>query len=128
MSTEQSSWDKFIPQIEHVFATYKNPETMPDTCKRPSFDPMQGFPNGRKKIEAVLTDEEMFHAGLPSVRRDYCGHFTLAFQKCKNQYPILVPIACADLRHGLLHCLKNERMLRSKEYERERRLMAKSSN
>ncbi|TGZ36978.1 hypothetical protein CRM22_011370 [Opisthorchis felineus] len=110
----------------HVYSTYRDPESMPDILKGPIFDQMQGFPNGRKKRVSVVTEEEMIAAGLRPHERDYCAHTLMAFRKCKAENLFSV-IACAQLRHMNLHCHESDRLLRRKEYERERRLLAKQS-
>ncbi|OON14611.1 NADH-ubiquinone oxidoreductase B18 subunit [Opisthorchis viverrini] len=125
----------------HVYSTYRDPKSMPDIVKGPMFDQLQGFPNGRKKRVSVVgypffssrlhffaqvTEEEMIAAGLKPHERDYCAHTLIAFRKCRAENFFSV-ITCAKLKHINLHCHESDRLLRRKEYERERRLLAKQN-
>ncbi|XP_031826850.1 NADH dehydrogenase (ubiquinone) B18 subunit [Nomia melanderi] len=87
----------------------------------PSFDPMLGFPNGRKEREMPLTLQEMRAARIPLRFRDYCAHKYLELEACKRQN-IPLPYYCRHERHAYDVCLTEDYMLRTKEYERERRL------
>ncbi|KAA0192173.1 NADH dehydrogenase ubiquinone 1 beta subcomplex subunit 7 [Fasciolopsis buskii] len=108
----------------HILATYRDPSSMPDVSTGPKFDQLQGFPKGRKKRVSQVSEEEMLAAGLKPHERDYCAHVLMAFQKCKAEN-FFASIACLDLRHEYLRCHQADQLLRRKEYERERRLIAK---
>jgi len=106
--------------------TYWDPEGNPKTHMPSVFDPMYGFPNGRKKREMKVTEEEMVHWGLRPVERDYCAHILVDYYKCRMKYdPLLINTYCGDLRHHWETCQGDDQLLRMKEYERERRLLAR---
>ncbi|CAH8461676.1 unnamed protein product [Schistosoma margrebowiei] len=111
----------------HVLATYKDPKSMPDIFKGPVFDPVDGFPEGRKRREFILTNEEMIAARLKPYERDYCAHLLLAFRKCLDEHAIPA-FFCSDQKHKYLHCKENDHLYRMKEYERERRLLHKRTS
>ncbi|CAL8107429.1 unnamed protein product [Calicophoron daubneyi] len=108
----------------HVISTYRDPSSMPDVSKGPIFDPMLGFPNGRKKRESLVSEEEMLAAGLLPHQRDYCAPILMMYEKCRREssFPYLF---CMDIRHHYLRCEQADQTIRRKEYERERRLIAK---
>ncbi|VDQ10258.1 unnamed protein product [Trichobilharzia regenti] len=74
-----------------------------------------------------LTEEEMMAAGLKSHERDYCAHILVAFRKCQREH-VVPAFYCSDLRHMYLNCHEEDRLLRMKEYERERRLLQKRAS
>ncbi|KAH8852550.1 NADH dehydrogenase [ubiquinone] 1 beta subcomplex subunit 7 [Schistosoma japonicum] len=108
----------------HVLATYKDPNSMPDIFRGPIFNPLDGFPEGRKRRQSILTEDEMIAAGLRSHERDYCAHILIAFKKCQKEY-IIPALFCSDIKHQYSDCKRDDFVLRMKEYERERRLMRK---
>ncbi|KAF7255650.1 hypothetical protein EG68_07688 [Paragonimus skrjabini miyazakii] len=108
----------------HVISTYMDPKSMPDISKGPIFDQLQGFPEGRKKRVPVVSEEEMLAVGLKPHERDYCAHVLMAYRKCRAEN-VLAVVACAELRHRNLRCHQADQLLRRKEYERERRLLAR---
>uniref|UniRef100_A0AA85K0S5 NADH dehydrogenase [ubiquinone] 1 beta subcomplex subunit 7 n=1 Tax=Trichobilharzia regenti TaxID=157069 RepID=A0AA85K0S5_TRIRE len=111
----------------HVLATYRDPKSMPDIFTGPVFNPLDGFPEGRKRRQFILTEEEMMAAGLKSHERDYCAHILVAFRKCQREH-VVPAFYCSDLRHMYLNCHEEDRLLRMKEYERERRLLQKRAS
>ncbi|CAH8566950.1 unnamed protein product [Dicrocoelium dendriticum] len=111
-------------RMGHIISTYRDPSSMPDITIGPIFDQHQGFAGERKKRVSKVTEEEMIAAGLKPHERDYCAHTLIAFKKCKAENA-LGAFVCSHLRHMNLQCHLNDQLLRRKEYERERRLLAK---
>ncbi|CAL1682352.1 unnamed protein product [Lasius platythorax] len=107
----------------NYIATYiTHPDTMPVPDGPPTFDPMLGFPNGRKPREMKISEEDMIAAHIPPDQRDYCAHKYLELHECKRiHYPFM--IKCAHKKHEYHACLVDDYTLRLKEYERERRLL-----
>ncbi|GLH03287.1 Putative ubiquinone oxidoreductase ndufb7/b18 subunit [Gryllus bimaculatus] len=96
----------------------------PSPLKDTVFDPEFGFPNGRKEREMIATVEEMNSAKLAMKDRDYCAHLLLKFRACRaDVYPFVVK--CAHEKHAYLTCEYEDYVLRMKEFERERRLLAR---
>ncbi|KAA3673384.1 NADH dehydrogenase (ubiquinone) 1 beta subcomplex subunit 7, partial [Paragonimus westermani] len=71
-----------------------------------------------------VSEEEMLAVGLKPHERDYCAHVLMAYRKCRAENVFAV-VACAELRHRNLRCHQADQLLRRKEYERERRLLAR---
>jgi len=95
------------------------------TDTQPTFDPMLGFPNGRKVRESVITRDSMYDAQLPEERRDYCAHKYVELFGCirdNNMFDKLIRGKCAPIKHAWELCEHEDYVLRMKEYERERRL------
>lgn len=97
---------------------------MPDIFKKPTFDPHYGFSEERKQREAKVTEQEMFAAGLKPEERDYCAHELIRYRKCLAEHHFGF-FTCADVYHDWWHCEREDTILRMKEYERERRLLAR---
>ncbi|PAA59504.1 hypothetical protein BOX15_Mlig011448g3 [Macrostomum lignano] len=115
-------------RLKHMHDMYLNPDAAPDLIKGSRFDPLLGFPNGRKERPMPpITEDEMIMAGLPEQQRDYCAHWYLAFFKCRYQYKARSFWKCADVLHGVEQCQYDDRVLRMKEHERERRLMLRQA-
>ncbi|XP_050303838.1 NADH dehydrogenase [ubiquinone] 1 beta subcomplex subunit 7 [Anthonomus grandis grandis] len=103
---------------------YFHPEISPDPREEPTFDPLLGFPNGRKPREMVATEAEMISVKLPLEDRDYCAHKLIAYRSCyKEKFPWIVK--CSHEKHDYLNCKYDDFIIRMKEYERERRLRVK---
>ncbi|KAG5670342.1 hypothetical protein PVAND_000616 [Polypedilum vanderplanki] len=98
------------------------PEVTPPPFCDIQFDPMMGFPEGRKERVMIATEEEMVAAKLPYEQRDYCAHLAIKLLQCRKE---VWPWAykCQPERHEYLTCEYEDYILRMKEYERERRLM-----
>lgn len=62
---------------------YFDPEVSPRTDRPPTFDPLAGFPKGRKVREMKATWEEMDSARLTPGERDYCAHLLIDFKRCQ---------------------------------------------
>lgn len=62
---------------------YYHPLEAPRTDRPPTFDPLYGFPNGRKVREMKATWEEMDEQRLTPGERDYCAHLLIDFKKCQ---------------------------------------------
>merc|ERR1712170_268259 len=68
--------------------SFLKPETTPDVFNPPTYDPMYGFPNGRKERVMKVTEDEMEAAGVPKAFRGYCGHLYIDYLQCrKDKYP-----------------------------------------
>ncbi|XP_059143065.1 NADH dehydrogenase [ubiquinone] 1 beta subcomplex subunit 7-like [Physella acuta] len=107
----------------NMWYTYvSHPDTAPDYKNPPTFDPLLGFPNGRKERRVLATREELDKANIPLKRRDYCVDYFLALTKCKQEhFPRLIS-HCSKQLHEWEHCELNDQTMRVKEWERERRL------
>ncbi|XP_059472465.1 NADH dehydrogenase [ubiquinone] 1 beta subcomplex subunit 7 [Neocloeon triangulifer] len=106
------------------WSSYREPERFPDITKPPTFDPMFGFPNGRKPREMIASQEEMVAAKLELDERDYCAHKLIDFRKCRSEnWPWVAN--CKHEKHEYLTCQFDDYVLRMKEYEREKRLKAR---
>ncbi|XP_072394809.1 NADH dehydrogenase [ubiquinone] 1 beta subcomplex subunit 7 [Diabrotica undecimpunctata] len=107
--------------INNGFDLYFHPEITPSPLEDPTFDPLEGFQNGRKKRVMIATEDEMRSAKLPLEDRDYCAHLLLKFRACrKENWPFVVN--CHHEKHEFLDCKYEDFVIRMKEYERERRL------
>ncbi|CDW58028.1 NADH dehydrogenase 1 beta subcomplex subunit 7 [Trichuris trichiura] len=106
-----------------AYEGWKDPSIKPDRVKPPVFDPLYGFPRGRKKREMVATDEEMDRWKLHPRERDYCAHFLIDHLRCMDHYRPWAYWNCKHERHALEKCQWEDMLLRMKEYERERRLL-----
>lgn len=60
-----------------------SPNTAPRTDRPPTFDPLYGFPKGRKPREMKVTMEEMDEWKLNNGQRDYCAHHLIDLLKCQ---------------------------------------------
>ncbi|XP_015916388.1 NADH dehydrogenase [ubiquinone] 1 beta subcomplex subunit 7 [Parasteatoda tepidariorum] len=89
-----------------------------------NFDPMLGFPNGRKVRTVKTTVEEMESAQIPPDLRDYCIDYYMKYLECRQK---VFPwnYKCAHEIHDYHNCQFQDHELRMKEYERERRLQEK---
>ncbi|XP_071453457.1 NADH dehydrogenase [ubiquinone] 1 beta subcomplex subunit 7 [Hetaerina americana] len=107
----------------NAWALYvSDPEGTPTPLKESAFDPLYGFPNGRKERVMIATEEEMDSAKLPLDSRDYCAHLLLKYQSCRaDVWPFAYK--CAHEKHEYLTCEYEDYVIRMKEYERERRLL-----
>ncbi|GFG28514.1 hypothetical protein Cfor_00648 [Coptotermes formosanus] len=85
------------------WALYSDPERTPHPMKGPSFDPLYGFPNGRKERVMIATEEEMESAKLPLADRDFCAHLLLKYRACRaDKAPWLWQ--CGHEKHEYLQC------------------------
>ncbi|KAG7197594.1 hypothetical protein KM043_016910 [Ampulex compressa] len=99
-----------------------DPDVIPKAEQPPTFDPMLGFPNGRKERVMIATEQEMIAAKVPLDKRDYCAHIYLELLGCqRKEYPITYK--CAHVKHKYDQCEYEDYVLRMKEFERERRLL-----
>uniref|UniRef100_A0A1I8ETT0 NADH dehydrogenase [ubiquinone] 1 beta subcomplex subunit 7 n=1 Tax=Wuchereria bancrofti TaxID=6293 RepID=A0A1I8ETT0_WUCBA len=105
----------------------EDPEVSPRTDRPPTFDPLYGFPKGRKPREMKATWEEMDHWKLEFGDRDYCAHLLINLKKCQRQYAPFSHYYCTDDYHGWQNCEYEDHILRMKEFERERRLLKRAS-
>ncbi|XP_046995475.1 NADH dehydrogenase [ubiquinone] 1 beta subcomplex subunit 7 [Schistocerca americana] len=107
----------------NAWALYvSDPQGTPQPMKEPSFDPLLGFPNGRKQRVMLATEEEMISAKIPPENRDYCAHLLIKYQACRaDVWPWAYK--CAHEKHAYMTCEFEDYVLRMKEYERERRLL-----
>ncbi|XP_022110399.1 NADH dehydrogenase [ubiquinone] 1 beta subcomplex subunit 7-like isoform X1 [Acanthaster planci] len=110
----------------HAWSAYvTNRDTAPDLYNLPTFDPLYGFPEGRQERVMVATQEEMMKAQVPLDRRDYCAHLYIAWQRCRrDNFPNV--FACKHSKHEYDRCEYEDFVMRMKEYEREKRLLARA--
>ncbi|CAF0787314.1 unnamed protein product [Adineta ricciae] len=100
----------------------RHPEQYPDRSKGPTFDPLYGFPDGRKPKVAPYTQEEMQTLNIPLDKRDYCAHYFRAIMLCTQQYWPAQYGYCEPERHAWEQCEYKSKLDDAKEYERELRL------
>lgn len=103
------------------------PEVTPPPFCQPQFDPLKGFPEGRKErskifflkndflltqfclsfLEMIATEEEMVAAKLPYEQRDYCAHLAIKLLQCRKE---VWPWAwkCQPEKHEYLNCQYDE--------------------
>lgn len=62
---------------------YTHPLESPRTDRPPTFDPLAGFPKGRKRREMKVSWEEMDKWKLTPGQRDYCAHLLIPYMKCQ---------------------------------------------
>ncbi|CAG5121203.1 unnamed protein product [Candidula unifasciata] len=107
----------------NMWYTYiSHPDTAPNVRNPPTFDPLYGFPNGRKERTIKATREELDRANIPLARRDYCVDNWLEFLKCRQDYFPRVKNYCSHQLHQWEECQREDSILRIKEWEREKRL------
>merc|ERR1719495_2464481 len=97
-------------------------DVTPIQDSKPTFDPLLGFPNGRKPRVMTVTAEEMDAVQLQPFERNYCAEYHIAAKVCHWKYPWFLNYKCAHERHEVDNCLRQDYKLRMKEWERERRL------
>uniref|UniRef100_A0A0K0E253 NADH dehydrogenase [ubiquinone] 1 beta subcomplex subunit 7 n=1 Tax=Strongyloides stercoralis TaxID=6248 RepID=A0A0K0E253_STRER len=100
-----------------------SPNTAPRIDRPPTFDPLYGFPKGRKPREMKATMEEMDQWNLTPGQRDYCAHLLIDLMKCQRNYAPAAGHACDSERNNWDRCQYDDYIMRIKEYERERRLL-----
>jgi len=101
---------------------YGNPEGTPSSTKPASFDPLYGFPNGRKERVMIATEEQMRAAKIAPADRDFCAHKLIDYKQCRQEvWPFTYK--CAHEKHAYMTCEYDDYVLRMKEYEREKRLL-----
>ena len=85
------------------------------------FDPLYGFPNGRKPRVMIASEDEMNSAKLDPPQRDYCAHLYMELKGCmKSNIPFVM--RCRHELHTYHDCEWEDQVLRMKEWEREKRL------
>ncbi|BFZ17077.1 hypothetical protein BsWGS_20116 [Bradybaena similaris] len=104
------------------YAYVSHPDTAPNHKQPPTFDPLYGFPNGRKERTVKATREELDRANVPLDRRDYCVDIWLDFMKCRQDNMPRWKKHCAGYIHKWEECEREDTILRVKEWEREKRL------
>jgi NADH dehydrogenase (ubiquinone) 1 beta subcomplex subunit 7 len=100
-----------------------DPTTAPRNDRPPTFDPLAGFPNGRKKREMVATWEEMDQWKLTIGQRDYCAHYLIDHLRCQKENMPFAGYKCDETAHHWNTCHYEDMLIRVKEFERERRLL-----
>ena len=93
----------------------------PSDREESPYDPLYGFPNGRKPRVMIATKEEMNSAKLDPPKRDYCAHLHMELKGCmKSNMPFV--LRCKHELHAYHECEWEDQVLRMKEWEREKRL------
>ncbi|RWS13410.1 NADH dehydrogenase-like protein [Dinothrombium tinctorium] len=96
----------------------------PDSQLESKYDPLFGFPKGRKKREMIATEEELDSAMIEARKRDYCAHKFLKLKACRrDESPFFYK--CNHYFHAYMDCLYEDELIRIKEFEREKRLDAR---
>lgn len=102
------------------------PGTIPFQFEESKFDPMFGFEEtGRKERKIDVSEAEMDSALIPSDRRDFCVKEVMEWQACMH-YNFPKHLKCQHELHAYGNCQYQDYIIRMKEYERERRLMARA--
>ncbi|KAM9094299.1 LOW QUALITY PROTEIN: NADH dehydrogenase [ubiquinone] 1 beta subcomplex subunit 7 [Sarcophilus harrisii] len=97
-------------------------EVEPDPLQMPT-SPHYGFPERKERV-MVATQQEMNDAQLLLKQRDYCAHHLIRLLKCKrDSFPNF--LACGHEKHIWDLCEHQDYVSRMKEFERERRLLAR---
>jgi len=93
----------------------------PDSEIESKYDPLFGFPYGRKKRIMIATEAEMDSARLKAKERDYCAHKLIKLKACRrDNNPFYT--RCKHFKHDYDECEYNDQLLRMKEWMREHRL------
>jgi len=108
------------------YAYVTNPDTAPDIKNPPTFDPLQGFPEGRQERTIKATREELDRANIPLKYRDYCVDHFMELMKCRQEHFPRVIKHCSKYVHNWEHCEIEDTNMRVKEWEREKRLKERS--
>jgi len=103
------------------------PGVSPGPNAKISYDPLEGFPEGRKERVMVATKEQMDAWNIPMMKRDHCAHHFIDFKKCVNEKWPLANRCFREL-HIWEHCKHDDDVIRMKEYERQRRLNFREYN
>ncbi|XP_054161788.1 NADH dehydrogenase [ubiquinone] 1 beta subcomplex subunit 7-like [Oppia nitens] len=109
--------------LKHFTAPHKwlPAHEWPNDRKESPYDPMYGFPNGRKPREMIATEAEMDSAKLLPEQRDYCAHLYMELKGClKSNCPL--GYRCLHELHAYHDCEWEDQVLRMKDWEREKRL------
>ena len=101
----------------------RNPDCDPQTTMPPSFDPLAGFPRGRKERKMEVTLEQMENAGLETFEMDFCAHKLMEWKECVRKSFPFANFYCHHNEHAYQHCEFHDQIARMKEWERERRLL-----
>lgn len=81
----------------------------PDPRIEPIYEPLFGFPNGRKPRVMLATVEEMDSSVIEPHYRDYCAHKLIKLRACKNEFwPWGIYSNCKHYRHAYEECLFQE--------------------
>uniref|UniRef100_A0A914I9Y8 NADH dehydrogenase [ubiquinone] 1 beta subcomplex subunit 7 n=1 Tax=Globodera rostochiensis TaxID=31243 RepID=A0A914I9Y8_GLORO len=102
---------------------YFHPESAPRIDRPPTFDPLYGFPKGRKPREMQISWEELEALKFPIGARDYCAHKAVAWRKCCWDKAPFATHYCHGARHAYALCQYDDYLQRMKEFEREKRLL-----
>lgn len=79
----------------------------PDPRNESKYDPLYGFPKGRKERVSIATEAEMESAQLIDSHRDYCAHHAIKWQACmRDNYPFTGK--CAHYKENWHECQHNE--------------------
>ncbi|KAL3072073.1 hypothetical protein niasHT_009305 [Heterodera trifolii] len=106
---------------------FYHPETAPRIDRPPTFDPLYGFPKGRKPREMQASWEQLEKMKIPISERDYCAHKMVALRKCVWDRAPFASHYCHGRRHDLGLCLYDDQLMRMKEFEREKRLLMRKA-
>jgi NADH:coQ oxidoreductase subunit B18, putative len=79
----------------------------PNSLYESKYDPLYGFPKGRKKREMIATEEEMDSARLPYYLRDYCAHHMIKLLACRRDNNPFVH-KCKHYKHMYHDCMYEE--------------------
>jgi len=91
-------------------------------------DQLEGFEDGRKERVMIATKEEMDAWNIPANKRDFCAHEYINFKACHSDghftrhNVMFFALKCRNEYHGWEHCKHEDRVIRMKEFERQRRL------
>ncbi|MCL4119377.1 UNVERIFIED_CONTAM: hypothetical protein GTU68_024014 [Idotea baltica] len=110
---------------QRVSASAPLPDGVPDRENGSSFDPLLGFADGREERVMKVTKEEMESAKVPLEDRGFCAHHYIIYNTCRRK---VWPLAyqCGHEKHQFLQCKYEDYIIRMKEFEREKRLLARA--
>jgi len=113
-----------IVTLQHTFTSdliKQDPDSVPKSFSKPTFDPQEGFDYERKKRAVKYTEAEMEALRIPPSKRDYCAHLLIPYHKCRqDHFPFFY--YCSHEKHEYLNCKMDIQEDQIKEWERERRL------
>merc|ERR1712080_159054 len=102
--------------------TAQSPDSVtPHQGSQPTFDPNMGFTNGRVPRVLNVSAEEMEALQLSPSEKNYCADLHMKARIC-HYMNMPFGYKCNHIRHEVDHCLREDYIIRMKEYERERSL------
>ena len=92
--------------VDHMFFPHIR-KGYPSDRLESKYEPLYGFPGGRKMRICHATELEMDSGALDLRFRDYCAHKLIKLRACKQEHMPLV-WRCHHYRHAYEECLYHE--------------------